>query len=55
MSARCCSNGQPLTRSFIRHDEIMAGGELRFEMQVRDRTWAASAGARPYSMSKDQR
>jgi predicted alpha-1,2-mannosidase len=53
---RVLLNGQPLMRSFVRHAEIMAGGELRFEMQAEpNRTWAAAHGARPYSMSKDQR
>jgi predicted alpha-1,2-mannosidase len=45
-------NGRPLSRSFIRHDEIMAGGELRFVMQAApDRTWARRPQDRPYSMT----
>lgn len=45
-------NGQPLTRSFIRHDEIMAGGELHFTMQAApNKTWGTAPSARPYSMS----
>ena len=45
-------DGRPLDRSFLRHDEIMAGGELRFTMQATpNRQWATSAAARPYSMS----
>ena len=45
-------NGQPVTRAYLRHDEIMAGGELRFTMQAGpDRIWAARPGDRPYSMS----
>ncbi len=45
-------NGRPLTRSFITHDEIMAGGELRFTMQATPNTaWATTAQARPPSMS----
>ncbi|HVY83044.1 MAG TPA: glycoside hydrolase family 92 protein, partial [Steroidobacteraceae bacterium] len=45
-------NGKPLARSFVRHEEIMAGGELRFTMQaVPNKSWAVSASARPYSMS----
>jgi putative alpha-1,2-mannosidase len=45
-------NGQPLTHSFIRHDEIMAGGELRFTMTSQpNKTWAASPDQRPFSMS----
>jgi predicted alpha-1,2-mannosidase len=46
-------NGKPLTRSFIRHSEIMAGGELHFVMQATpNKTWATHADARPYSMSR---
>jgi predicted alpha-1,2-mannosidase len=45
-------NGKPLARSFVRHEEIMAGGELRFLMQAEpNRAWAAAPGDRPYSMS----
>ena len=45
-------DGKPLERSFIRHAEIMAGGELRFMMQATpNRTWATGRDARPYSMS----
>jgi predicted alpha-1,2-mannosidase len=49
-------NGKPLSRSFIRHEEIMAGGELHFSMQARpDRSWGTSAASRPYSMSTGSR
>jgi predicted alpha-1,2-mannosidase len=45
-------NGQPLSRTFIRHEEIMHGGELRFTMQATpNRSWATAARSRPYSMS----
>ncbi|HEY2660866.1 MAG TPA: GH92 family glycosyl hydrolase [Caulobacteraceae bacterium] len=45
-------NGAPLAHSFIRHDEIMAGGELRFVMQsTPNKTWATRPGERPFSMS----
>jgi len=45
-------NGKPLDRSFIRHEEIMAGGDLHFTMQAEpNRQWATGAKARPYSMS----
>ena len=45
-------NGQPLSRAFIRHEEIMRGGELHFIMQsTPNRSWATSPGSRPYSMS----
>ena len=46
-------NGKPLTRSYIKHEEIVAGGELRFTMQATpNKTWATNAASRPYSMSK---
>ena len=45
-------NGQPLTRSWIGHEEIMAGGTLHFVMGAEPNTeWGRAAGARPYSMS----
>jgi predicted alpha-1,2-mannosidase len=45
-------NGKPLDRSFLRHEEIMAGGELRFTMSAMpNKSWATKPGARPYSMS----
>jgi predicted alpha-1,2-mannosidase len=47
---RVTLNGQPLTRSFIRHEEIVAGGELRFTMQATpNKSWATAKTARPYS------
>ena len=45
-------NGKPLSRSYITHEEIMAGGELRFVMQRQpNRSWATAPTARPYSMT----
>jgi predicted alpha-1,2-mannosidase len=45
-------NGQPLTRAFIGHTEIMEGGELRFSMQATpNKSWATDIKSRPYSMS----
>jgi predicted alpha-1,2-mannosidase len=45
-------NGKPLTRTFIRHEEIIAGGELRFIMQAQpDKHWGTSRSSRPYSLS----
>ena len=40
-------NGKPLTRSFIRHAEIEAGGELRFVMQATPNKRWATRKARP--------
>jgi predicted alpha-1,2-mannosidase len=49
-------NGKPLPRTYLRHDEIMAGGELRFVMQATpNRSWGKAASARPYSMSGAKR
>ncbi|WCT75248.1 GH92 family glycosyl hydrolase [Sphingomonas naphthae] len=45
-------NGRPLPRSVIRHEEIMAGGELRFTMAATpNKSWASAPSARPMSMS----
>ena len=45
-------NGHALDRSFIRHTEIEAGGELRFTMQANPNTaWATAPADRPYSMT----
>ena len=49
-------NGKPLQRGYISHEEIMAGGELRFTMQAgADTTWASGADQRPYSMSSSSK
>ncbi|MGK6319557.1 GH92 family glycosyl hydrolase [Sphingomonas sp. DT-204] len=48
-------DGKPLTRGYIRHQEIMAGGELRFRMSATpNKDWATSSAARPYSMSTER-
>lgn len=45
-------NGQPLTRAYLTHAEIQAGGELRFRMQATpNQQWAIDPAQRPYSMS----
>ncbi|MDR0184269.1 GH92 family glycosyl hydrolase [Lysobacter arvi] len=45
-------NGKPLERAFLGHEEIMAGGELRFTMQAQpNKIWATDSKQRPYSMS----
>jgi putative alpha-1,2-mannosidase len=42
-----------LTRTFIRHEEIVAGGELHFVMQSRpDKHWGAATKGRPFSLSR---
>jgi len=45
-------NGRPLARSFLRHEEIMAGGELVFTMQATPNTaWGKDKAARPYTQT----
>lgn len=49
---RATLNGKPLDRAYLRHEEIMAGGELHFVMQAQpDTAWATAPRQRPYSMS----
>lgn len=49
---RATLNGRPLDRAYLRHDEILAGGELRFVMQAGpNQAWATDPALRPYSMS----
>ncbi|MBN9615745.1 MAG: GH92 family glycosyl hydrolase [Acidobacteriales bacterium] len=48
-------DGKALDRSFLRHEEILRGGELRFVMGAKpNTTWATGAAARPFSMSQAQ-
>lgn len=43
-------NGKPLTRSWITHQQIVAGGELRFRMSdTPNKSWASAPGDRPPS------
>jgi len=45
-------NGKPLDRTYLRHAEIVAGGELHFQMQAMpNKTWGSDTRARPASMS----
>jgi predicted alpha-1,2-mannosidase len=45
-------NGKPLAKSFIRHDEIVAGGELVFHMQATpNKDWGKERSARPYTQT----
>ena len=49
---RVLLNGKPLDRAFLRHEDIMAGGELRFSMQAEpNRNWPGAGAEAPYSMS----
>ncbi|WP_133500949.1 GH92 family glycosyl hydrolase [Cognatilysobacter terrigena] len=50
---RVTLDGRPLDRTFIRHEEILRGGELHFTMQATpNRDWPSAAAEHPYSMSK---
>lgn len=45
-------NGKPLTRAYLRHDEIVAGGELVFTMSATpNKTWATKVADRPTSLT----
>ncbi|MEL4425009.1 GH92 family glycosyl hydrolase [Shewanella indica] len=45
-------NGKTLTRSWLNHHEIQAGGTLNFDMGATpNKAWASDANAQPYSMS----
>ena len=42
-------NGAPLSHTFLRHEQIMAGGELVFTMAATpNREWGQQKSARPY-------
>ena len=48
-------DGKPVTKAYLTHAQIMAGGELRFRMQTSPNTaWARAVADRPYSMSAPQ-
>ncbi|MFI4957979.1 MAG: GH92 family glycosyl hydrolase [Lysobacterales bacterium] len=45
-------NGKPLGRTYLRHTEILAGGDLHFSMQAEpNRDWGTGDAARPAAMS----
>ena len=49
---RVTLDGKVLERSYLTHQQIMAGGELRFAMQATpNRAWATAKADRPYSMT----
>ena len=47
-------NGQPLERSYLYHDEIMAGGELVFVMSHEPTEWATADSAVPVTSIPDE-
>ncbi|MGZ3183425.1 MAG: GH92 family glycosyl hydrolase [Telluria sp.] len=45
-------NGQPLATSYITHEQIVAGGELRYDMQTTpNKAWGMAPSARPYTQT----
>jgi predicted alpha-1,2-mannosidase len=45
-------NGKPLATSYLRHEQISAGGELVFTMQATpNKSWGTDKAARPYSQT----
>jgi predicted alpha-1,2-mannosidase len=43
---------KPVTKAYLRHDQILAGGELRFRMQATpNKRWASAPSERPFSTS----
>ena len=45
-------NGKPLAQTFLRHEQIMAGGELVFTMSKQpNKDWGKGAAARPYTQT----
>jgi predicted alpha-1,2-mannosidase len=45
-------NGKPLARTFLRHEDITAGGELVFRMQAApNKDWGRERSSRPYSQT----
>lgn len=49
---RVTLNGRALERTYLTHEELMRGGDLRFTMQATpNKAWGTAANARPFSMS----
>ncbi|MGI4854768.1 MAG: GH92 family glycosyl hydrolase [Janthinobacterium lividum] len=45
-------NGKPLDRTFLRHEELMEGGALRFVMSTKEQAaWSLGSHAKPYSLT----
>ncbi len=50
---RVTLNGKPLARTFLRHEDIVAGGELVFTMQATpNKDWGKEPSARPYTQTR---
>jgi putative alpha-1,2-mannosidase len=45
-------NGKPLDRVYLKHADILAGGELHFTMQAQpNKAWGQATSTRPAAMS----
>lgn len=52
---RVTLNGRPLARSYLKHEELSAGGELVFTMQATpNKDWGKERSARPYTQTAYQ-
>ena len=52
---RVLLNGKPLARSYLKHEDISAGGELVFTMQATpNKDWGKERNARPYTQTAYQ-
>ncbi len=47
-------NGEPLTRTYLRHDEITGGGTLELEMGAEPSAWGTALEDRPPSQSDER-
>jgi putative alpha-1,2-mannosidase len=46
-------NGKEWNKAYIRHEDIMSGGELVFEMgPIPNKSWAVGSESVPYSMTR---
>ncbi|CAN7335166.1 GH92 family glycosyl hydrolase [Massilia sp. LjRoot122] len=52
---RVTLNGRPLARTYLKHEELSAGGELVFTMQAApNKDWGKERAARPYTQTAYQ-
>jgi predicted alpha-1,2-mannosidase len=47
-------NGKDYDKSYLMHEDVAAGGQLRFRMGKGPSDWASAAESRPYSVSDDR-
>lgn len=49
-------NGENFNKTYLTHEQIMAGGEIVFEMGPEpNKTWGTAADSAPYSMSRNRK